>query len=634
MVPGRKTICRFPSLFRISARIRGHCGESPSAMILRARLTSRLAAVVAVGLVATLVGPVSPAPAATPVAPVASSWSGSSSSRASITLSRPPGTGAGHVMVASIVAQDDERFSAPAGWAVVRDDAIPDTLRQTVYVKVAGPSEPASYTWTLPEWRRVAGGITTYSGVDTTQPVDTSAASTATTAGTAVTAPSITTSVAGGHARPPRRGQCRRGAHGAGRHDRAMGSGIPQRHQHERRSGVVVRRRPGHRRPHGAPDRHGQPRPGRASAPSSPSARRVRLRLRRLRRLRPPPPPPPPPSGDPVLVGAGDIATCAGTGDEATAALLDGIPGTVFTLGDNAYIDGTAAEYANCYEPNWGRHKARTAIAVAGNHDYNTPGATPYYNYFGAAAGDPAKGYYATTVGAWQVIVLNSNCDKLDGGYPKGSGGGCAVGSPQEQWLRATLAASTAQCTLALWHHPGFSSATVHRSDPVYQPVLAGAVRPRRRSRPRRQRPRLRTVRLPEPRRRRRRRVRPAAVHGRDRRPQQPVVQDSAAQQRGPQRRHLRRPQADPPRRQLRLEVRPRGGQDVHRLRDQRLPRRPAPPPPPPRRLRRPPPPPLRPRPDQPGADRRRAVRRARGPASPWPARRDVGRSRDGGVDR
>src|SRR5262245_25014848 len=36
-------------------------------------------------------------------------------------------------------------------------------------------------------------------------------------------------------------------------------------------------------------------------------------------------------STDPVLVGAGDIASCKSGGDEATANLLDGIPGTVFT---------------------------------------------------------------------------------------------------------------------------------------------------------------------------------------------------------------------------------------------------------------------------------------------------------------
>ena len=175
-----------------------------------------------------------------------------------------------------------------------------------------------------------------------------------------------------------------------------------------------------------------------------------------------PPPVGSSPQDDPVIVGAGDIANCADrSGARATAALLDRIPGTVFTLGDTVYVDGTPKEFDNCYDPDWGRHKARTRLPVAGNHDYNTPGAAGYYGYFGAAAGDPSKGYYDRTIGAWHVIVLNSNCDEV---------GGCGAGSPQELWLRSVLAASDAACTLALWHHPQFSSATIHRAFPTYQP--------------------------------------------------------------------------------------------------------------------------------------------------------------------
>src|ERR671920_1787017 len=59
-----------------------------------------------------------------------------------------------------------------------------------------------------------------------------------------------------------------------------------------------------------------------------------------------------------VMVGAGAIAHCSTTTDEATAKLLDGISGTVFTLGDNVYNSGTTAEFKNCYGPTWGRHKA------------------------------------------------------------------------------------------------------------------------------------------------------------------------------------------------------------------------------------------------------------------------------------
>jgi 3',5'-cyclic AMP phosphodiesterase CpdA len=150
---------------------------------------------------------------------------------------------------------------------------------------------------------------------------------------------------------------------------------------------------------------------------------------------------------DPILVGAGDIVTCGGRG-EATAKLLDKIPGTVFTLGDNVYPDGTTAQFRDCYARSWGRHTARTRPA-AGNHDYHTAGAAGYFTYFGAAAGDPRKGYYSYALGAWHIVVLNSNCAAV---------GGCAAGSPQVKWLQADLAAHPARCTLAMAHHPRFSS--------------------------------------------------------------------------------------------------------------------------------------------------------------------------------
>jgi hypothetical protein len=163
---------------------------------------------------------------------------------------------------------------------------------------------------------------------------------------------------------------------------------------------------------------------------------------------------------DPVFVGAGDIAACNSTGDEATAALLDAIPGTVFTLGDNVYPTGTLSQYQACYESSWGRHKSRT-VPVAGNHEYDASGNTGYFDYFGASAGTPGKGYYSFELGTWHVVVLNSNCSFV---------GGCQAGSAQEQWLRADLAAHQADCTVALWHHPRFSSGTEHGSDPTMQP--------------------------------------------------------------------------------------------------------------------------------------------------------------------
>ena len=112
--------------------------------------------------------------------------------------------------------------------------------------------------------------------------------------------------------------------------------------------------------------------------------------------------------GDPVFVGAGDISHCSSEGDEATARLLDSIPGTVFTTGDTVYPDGKIDQFMNCYEPTWGRHKDRTYPSV-GNHEYHTPDAAGYFDYFGSAAGEPGKGYYSYDLGTWHIIVLNSN---------------------------------------------------------------------------------------------------------------------------------------------------------------------------------------------------------------------------------
>jgi hypothetical protein len=101
---------------------------------------------------------------------------------------------------------------------------------------------------------------------------------------------------------------------------------------------------------------------------------------------------PDPPGAEPVvLVGAGDIAACNSDGDEATAKLLDEIDGTVITLGDNAYPDGRASDFSQCYEPSWGRHLSRTR-PTPGNHDYHSSGAVPYFAYFGARAGPAGEG--------------------------------------------------------------------------------------------------------------------------------------------------------------------------------------------------------------------------------------------------
>ena len=157
-----------------------------------------------------------------------------------------------------------------------------------------------------------------------------------------------------------------------------------------------------------------------------------------------PTPPLTPLLGAEVLVGAGDIASCDAQGDEATAALLDGIPGTVFTAGDNVYPNGTLERYRLCYGPSWGRHLARTH-ATPGNHDYRLDSGAAYYEYFGNRAGPPGSGFYSFELGDWLVLMLNTNI-------------GVSAESVQARWLRSQLAGRDRGCEIAISHHPRFSS--------------------------------------------------------------------------------------------------------------------------------------------------------------------------------
>lgn len=149
----------------------------------------------------------------------------------------------------------------------------------------------------------------------------------------------------------------------------------------------------------------------------------------------------PPSASTYVLAGAGDIAG-SGSGDDRTARLLDRIdPDVVFTTGDNAYPDGTSAEFRTYYAPTWGRHMSRTR-PVPGNHDYHTTDAAGYFAYFGARAPGP---YYSYDLGNWHLIALNSEVPM-------------SMGSPQYRWLEQDLARSDAPCTLAYWHRPRYTA--------------------------------------------------------------------------------------------------------------------------------------------------------------------------------
>jgi 3',5'-cyclic AMP phosphodiesterase CpdA len=136
----------------------------------------------------------------------------------------------------------------------------------------------------------------------------------------------------------------------------------------------------------------------------------------------------------------------------ATAAIAAAVIGAaaqaaVVTMGDHAYERGSREEFERCYEPTWGRFNALT-FPSPGNHDLETDGGRPYYDYFIHYRRDPAaraRGYYAFELGAWQLLALNSLVP-------------LARGSAQLEWLRQELARAPHRCTLAYWHHPPRSS--------------------------------------------------------------------------------------------------------------------------------------------------------------------------------
>ncbi len=168
-----------------------------------------------------------------------------------------------------------------------------------------------------------------------------------------------------------------------------------------------------------------------------------------------PAPPSPSPIEATVLLGAGDIcridyiSKARATAAIVEATLEDDPEAIVFTLGDNSNQEGTAAQYAVCFDVTWGAFKSRIRPTV-GNHDQYTSNGAPYYAYFGAAAGPVGKGYYSYDAGPyWHVIVLNAICSKA---------GGCGSASPQDQWLAADLDANKGKHIIAMWHVPSFSS--------------------------------------------------------------------------------------------------------------------------------------------------------------------------------
>lgn len=161
-----------------------------------------------------------------------------------------------------------------------------------------------------------------------------------------------------------------------------------------------------------------------------------------------------------MVAGAGDIAG-SGSGDSQTAAVINAQPANtqIFTLGDNAYPDGTLQQFNDYYEPTWGQFKTRTR-PVIGNHDSHVPGAPGYFDYWesaGVFVGSRGEAWYAYNAGDWRIYALNSECN--------GTSYDFCDHNAQKAWLQTDLAANPHTCVLAMWHRPVIAPSSAHTDD-------------------------------------------------------------------------------------------------------------------------------------------------------------------------
>jgi hypothetical protein len=150
-----------------------------------------------------------------------------------------------------------------------------------------------------------------------------------------------------------------------------------------------------------------------------------------------------PPPGDELTIAA--VADVCGPDCDRVATLVrDAAPALVIAAGDLAYPDGTLEDYRESYDPAWGALKPITR-SVPGNHEWHTPNAQGWRDYFGVPSG-PTYGSFDH--GGWHFIGLDSECSEA---------GGCTPGTPQYEWLVDDLAAMSERCSIAFYHHATFS---------------------------------------------------------------------------------------------------------------------------------------------------------------------------------
>ncbi len=401
-------------------------------------------ALAALALAATTFGTMA-AQAATSITLRSVSTGNSASGSTSLALAKPSTTASGDLLVAQVVVRPaSSTITAPGGWRLIRLTASGTALRLATYYKVAASSEPPSYTWSLGGAETAIGGISDLAGVNTSSPIDASSgkvnASTATAAFTQVTTTVPNdlllafVGVAGNTSVTPPSGY----TESYDRNDAASASG----------STAEV-------------SRHWKSTTGATAVGSAKENTLAVTNVTQLVAVKPAPAPI-------TIVAVGDIhcttTDCQDTGVNSLVAHV--APAAFFPDGDLVF-SGTAANYNNYYNPNFGQFKPISHPAI-GNHD----GVTAYFDYWdgvGATngpAGPRGKGWYSFNMGSWHVVVLNSNCIIGRASYMIS----CAPGSEELTWLQSDLAAHPHLCTIAFMHIPYYTSEV--RQFPELQPVV------------------------------------------------------------------------------------------------------------------------------------------------------------------
>ena len=174
-----------------------------------------------------------------------------------------------------------------------------------------------------------------------------------------------------------------------------------------------------------------------------------------------------PPPGQPlVFMATGDSAAGRTEGDDVVALIQAQNPNLFVYLGD-VYEKGTSTEFFNWYGNNgssWSSLRSITNPAI-GNHEFENGVAPGYFDYW-----DNVPDFYSYDAGGWHFIVLNS--DNNIGTF--------TPGTPQHNWLVADLAASSASCTLAYFHHPIVSiggQGNTPRMIPLWEVLVDNGVR-------------------------------------------------------------------------------------------------------------------------------------------------------------